>query len=341
MVKGKNVLVAGGSGLIGRQLIGLLKDEGAHVKVVDKKVSLDIASDESIEDLQRDLTTMNNCMEACYDMDYVFNLMCIKGSPKAMKERPASHLVPMLQFNTNLMEAARICKVSKYLYTSSVAVYEPKEVFSEDDVWVTFPSPNDRFAGWAKRIGELQAESYEIEYEWDGISIVRPGNTYGPHDDFDSDGAMVVPSLIKKILSGDKQITLWGDGSNVRDFTHCRDVAKGMMLVMKKSPGAINPINLGSGGGCSIKELVEVILENVDEKPEIIWDTTKPSGDKIRVMNVDRAKSLGYNPSISLEQGIKETIDWYRNEKLDTAGYPIKKINSYLTMDIDEAAIDD
>ena len=316
MYSNKNVLVAGGSGLIGRQLVRLLKDEGAHVKVADKKVSLDIASDESIEDIQRDLTTMNNCMEACHDMDYVFNLMCIKGSPKAMKERPASHLVPMLQFNTNLMEAARICKVSKYLYTSSVAVYEPKEMFSEDDVWVTFPSPHDRFAGWAKRIGELQAESYEIEYGWDDISIVRPGNTYGPHDDFDSDGAMVVPSLIKKILSGEEQITLWGDGSNVRDFTHCRDVAKGMMLVMEKSPGATNPINLGSGGGCSIKELVEVILQNVDKEPRVIWDWTKPSGDKIRVMNVDRAKSLGYNPSISLEQGIKETIDWYRNEKI-------------------------
>ena len=189
-------------------------------------------------------------------------------------------------------------------------------MFSEDDVWKTFPSPHDRFAGWAKRIGELQAESYQIEYGWEGISIVRPGNTYGPHDDFDSDGAMVVPSLIKKILSGEEQISLWGDGSNVRDFTHCRDVAKGMMLVMEKSPGAINPINLGSGGGCTIEELVNVILKNVDKEPRVIWDHTKPSGDKIRVMNVDRAKALGYNPSISLEQGIKETIDWYRNEKI-------------------------
>jgi GDP-L-fucose synthase len=88
------------------------------------------------------------------------------------------------------------------------------------------------------------------------------------------------------------------------------------MLIMEKSLGATHPINLGSGGGCSIKELVEVILENVDDKPEVIWDTTKPSGDKIRVMNVDRAKSLGYNPSISLKEGIKETIDWYRNEKI-------------------------
>tara|TARA_B100001094_G_scaffold68227_1_gene64501 strand:+ start:2021 stop:2938 length:918 start_codon:yes stop_codon:yes gene_type:complete len=305
MFKNKNILVAGGGGLIGRQLVRLLKDEGAHVKVVDKKTNPDM-----------DLTIYDNCIEACHDMDYVFNLLCIKGSPIAMKEKPASHMVPMLQFNTNLMEAARICKVSKYLYTSSVGVYHPTEVFMEDDVWKTFPSKNDWFAGWTKRIGELQAESYEIEYGWKGISIVRPGNTYGPHDDFDSDNAMVVPSLIKKILSDEKQITLWGDGSNVRDFTHCRDVAKGMMLVMKKSPGATNPINLGSGSGFSIEELVNMILKNVDKKPRVIWDNTKPSGDKIRVMNVDKAKSLGYNPSISLEQGIKETIDWYRNEKI-------------------------
>ena len=305
MYSNKNVLVAGGNGLIGKQLVKLLKDRGANVKVVDKNL-----------DPEMDLTDYDKCLDACYDMDYVFNLLCIKGSPKAMKERPASHLVPMLRFNTNLMEAGRECKVSKYLYTSSVAVYEPKEMFSEDDVWVTFPSPNDRFAGWAKRIGELQAESYEIEYGWEGISIVRPGNTYGPYDDFDSDGAMVVPSLIKKILSGDEEITLWGDGSNVRDFTHCRDIANGMVLVMEKSPGATSPVNLGSGGGFSIKELVEVILKNVDKKPKIIWDTEKPSGDKIRVMDVRLAKSLGYVPNISLEEGIKETIDWYRNEKI-------------------------
>lgn len=305
MYKNKNVLVAGGDGLIGKQLVKLLSDRGAYVKVVDKKTNPNM-----------DLTDYEICIDSCKDMDYVFNLLCVKGSPKAMKERPASHLVPMLRFNTNLMEAARECKVNKYLYTSSVAVYEPREVFSEDDVWRTFPSPNDRFAGWAKRIGELQAEAYEIEYGWDGISIVRPGNTYGPHDDFDSDGAMVVPSLIKKMLSGEKEITLWGDGSNIRDFTHCRDVANGMVLVMEKSPGATSPVNLGSGGGFSIKELVDVILKNIDEKPKIKWDTDKPSGDKVRVMDVRLAKSLGYNPTISLEEGIKETINWYRNEKI-------------------------
>ncbi len=304
MYSGKNILIAGGQGLIGKQLSKLLIDKGAIVKVVDKKI-----------DIEMDLTSYNKCLDACYDMDYVFNLLCIKGSPKIMKERPASHLVPMLRFNTNLMEAARVSKVKKYLFSSSVAVYEPNNSFIEDNVWNTFPSPNDRFAGWAKRIGELQAESYEIEYGWEGVSIVRPGNTYGPYDDFESQSAMVVPSLIKKLLN-DKNVSLWGDGTNIRDFAFSRDIAEGMILVMEKSPGATNPINLGSGIECSIKKLVSLILSNIEIKPKIFWDKSKPSGDKIRVMNIDRAKSLGYKPKISLEIGLKETIEWYINEKL-------------------------
>ena len=178
MFKGKNVLVAGGLGLIGNQLVKLLTYSGAIVKIADKKLDDDM-----------DLTNYDNCLEACYDMDYVFNLLCIKGSPKAMKERPASHLVPMLMFNTNLMEAARECKVKRYLYTSSVGVYHPTDVLIEDDVWKTFPSVHDWYAGWTKRIGELQAQAYQIQYGWNEISIVRPTNTYGPYDDFDSDGA--------------------------------------------------------------------------------------------------------------------------------------------------------
>ena len=305
MFKDKNVLVAGGLGLIGNQLVKLLTSSGAIVKIADKKIDDDM-----------DLTNYDNCLEACYDMDYVFNLLCIKGSPKAMKERPASHLVPMLMFNTNLMEAARACKVQRYLYTSSVGVYHPTDVLIEDDVWKTFPSVHDWYAGWTKRIGELQAQAYQIQYGWNEISIVRPTNTYGPYDDFDSDGATAVPSLIRKFLSGKSSVVIWGDGSNVRDFMYSEDVARGMMLVMKKSPGPEYPVNLGSGKRHSIKDLVNIILSNIDEKPKLIWDTSEVTGDSVRVMDVSRAKSLGFEQTISLEEGIRKTIDWYRNEKI-------------------------
>lgn len=314
MYKNKKVLVAGGTGMIGRQLVDLLLASGAQVFVSDIKV----AEDEFLEKVsfkRLDMTDYLNCIDACDGMDYVFNLLCAKGSPKAMKEKPASHFDPMLLFNTNLMRAARECGVKKYLYTSTLGVYAPAPVFYEDDVWQTHPSENDRFAGWAKRMGELQAQAYQIEYGWDDISIVRPANTYGPYDDFDSDGAMVVPSLIKKALSGISPLVVWGDGSNIRDFIHSSDVAKGMLIAMVSGLGPTQPINLGSGTGYSIKQLLEIILSNIDNPPEIVWDTSKITGDKIRVLDIERSKSIGFVPTVSIEDGIKDSIRWYNDNK--------------------------
>jgi len=309
MFKNKKVLVAGGFGLIGRQLIDILLKRGATVSVADLK---SVATSD-VEHFQLDLTNYENCLTVCEGVDYAFNLLCAKGSPQAMKERPASHFDPMLLFNTNLMRAARECGVKKYLYSSTLGVYAPSPVFYEDDVWKTHPSENDRFAGWAKRMGELQAEAYQIEYGWDDISIVRPANTYGPYDDFDSDGSMVVPSLVKKAVTAKDILTVWGDGSNIRDFIHSKDVALGMMLVMEKSPGPRYPVNLGSGIGYTIKELVDIILQNSGKDIEVVWDNNRVTGDKKRVLDTARAESLGFMPTISLEEGIKDTMMWYVN----------------------------
>jgi GDP-L-fucose synthase len=208
-----------------------------------------------------------------------------------------------------MMEAARQCRVKKYLYTSSIGVYSPAEIFYEDDVWRTFPSENDRFAGWAKRIGELQAEAYMIEYGWHDITIVRPANVYGPYDNFDPQNAMVIPTLIKRALDGENPLIVWGDGTSIRDFIHAKDVARGMLLVMER--GVEHPVNLGSGIGVSIKEIVEIIISNLEIKPDVIWDTSKPSGDKKRIMDISRAKALGFYPTISLKEGIAEVMEWY------------------------------
>ena len=162
--------------------------------------------------------------------DVVFHLAGVKGSPKMTLERPASFFVPTMQFSLNMMEAARRANVGHYLFTSSVGVYQPAEVFVEDDVWSTFPSPNDRFAGWAKRMGELQAQAYDIEYGWKNISVVRPANVYGPFDNFDPHNAMVIPSLIHRAVNEAGPLKVWGDGTAIRDFIHAEDVARGMMV---------------------------------------------------------------------------------------------------------------
>ncbi len=311
MYQNKKVLVTGGTGLIGRPLVAMLIEQGAQVRVV----SLDDASraHSQAEFHQLNLMQFDNCMNVCEGMDHVFHLAGVKGSPVMTIKNPASFFVPTMTFNLNMMEAARRCSVKKYLYTSTVGVYSPAEIFYEDDVWKTFPSPNDRFAGWAKRMGELQAEAYKIEYGWDQVAIVRPANVYGPYDNFDLATGMVVPSLIRRAIEGEDPLVVWGDGSSVRDFIYTDDVALGMLLAMEKMAG--KPMNLGSGVGVRIKDLVEVIVKNLKHKPKVIWDTSKPAGDRIRLMDMSRARSLGFKPRVSLEEGIGRTMEWYAQNR--------------------------
>lgn len=309
----RKVLVTGGTGLVGRQLVQLLIEQGANITIVsldDPKIA-----PKGVKFVKVDLREFSNCLEVCKDKEIVFHLAGIKGSPALTSKQPASFFVPTITFNTNMMEASRRMGVSRYLYTSTIGVYAPAKVFKEDDVWKTFPSPNDRFAGWAKRMGELQAESYKIEYGWNKISIVRPANIYGPYDNFDPKTAMVIPSLINRAMKGENPLTVWGDGTPIRDFIYSKDVARGMMLAIEK--GVNVPVNLGSGKGITIKELAETVAKLVPGGPiKIIWDRTKPKGDAKRLMDISRArKLLGFKPMISLEQGIKETMEWYMKNK--------------------------
>tara|TARA_R110000787_G_scaffold280189_1_gene390801 strand:- start:10472 stop:11443 length:972 start_codon:yes stop_codon:yes gene_type:complete len=307
LFKNKKVLVTGGHGMIGRELVSLLIGLGANVTVADISENTNL---ENVNYKKIDLRYFDQCLELCTGQEIIFNLVGIKGSPKMCAEQPADFMVPMLQFNTNMMEAAMRANVEWYLYTSSVGVYHPAEVFKEDDVWSTFPSPNDRFAGWAKRIGELQAEAYAIQYGKKNISIVRPANVYGKNDNFNPENAMVIPSLIRK--ADEKEfLEVWGDGSAIRDFIHAKDVALGMIHAVENK--VTQPINLGSGDGVSIRQIAEVVSKSFN-KP-IKWLTDKPTGDKRRVFDMTRAHSYGFKPTISIEDGIKDTIDWFLQNK--------------------------
>jgi GDP-L-fucose synthase len=208
-----------------------------------------------------------------------------------------------------MIEAAYNAGVEWFLYTSSVGVYHPTEVFVEDDVWSTFPSENDWYAGWAKRIGEMNVEAYMEEYRWNKCSIVRPANVYGPNDNF-GEWSMVVPSLIKKAYENEV-LEVWGDGSPIRDLIYAEDVARGMIHMVQNE--VTEPVNLGSGTGVTIKEIAEIVAKYFDK--EIVWDTTKPMGDMKRLMDMSRAKSYGFESKISFEDGIQKTIEWYKENK--------------------------
>ncbi len=302
--KGKNTLVTGGTGMIGRQVVDILCNAGANVKIV----SLDnINVDSRAEHIFGDLTNFEFCKEITKNVDFVFHLAGIKGSIEVTKTKPASFFVPLLQFNTNVLEACRLNSVKKIVYTSSIGAYASAEVFKESENLEG--SPMDMFPGWAKRMAELQVQAYKIQYGLDNFSIVRPCNVYGPGDNFDPENAMVIPSLMYRIYHKEDPVVVWGDGKAIRDFAYSRDVAEGVILALYYGTNS-KFVNLASGKGYSIKELLETLRSFLDFNYK--FDAEKPSGFPKRVMDISLAKELiHYNPTTSLLDGLKETWDWY------------------------------
>ena len=298
--------------MIGRQLVDLLLEKGANVTIADLNKPNDLP--ENVNFVQANLLYFDQCQNICQGQDYVFNLVGIKCSPKVTMEQPADIMGPMMQFNTNMLEAAMQANVKWYLYTSTVGVYTPAEIFYEDEVWKGQPSPNDWYGGWAKRMGELQCEAYEKQHGEGKCSIVRPANVYGPYDNFDLKNAMVVPSLIRKAYENDI-LEVWGDGSPIRDFIHAKDVARGMMFAVENK--ITKPINLGSGNGVTIKEVAEIVADHFNKS--IQWSPEKPSGDAKRLFSMERANSYGFYPEISIEEGVQQTIEWFLSnpDKID------------------------
>ena len=312
--RGKKILVAGGTGLVGQQLVPKLINLGGKVFVA----SLDDKSlvSDKIEDFYNlDLMNLDNCIKVTNDKKIVFNLLGVTGSPKINVEKPASFMMSNIYCAINLLVAAQISKVKKYLYTSTYGVYGHSPIMKEDDVWKTFPSENDKFAGWAKRIGELQIEAFKIEYNFESLHIVRPANIYGPYANFDPKNSMVIPSLIRRIIEGENPLIVWGNGTAVRDFIFSADVAEAMIQVMQKK--IEKPINIGSGTGISIKTLVNTLLSSVliKKKPKVIFDKTKPTGDKKRILDTSLAKGRGITNKVSLKEGLDKTINWYLNNR--------------------------
>ncbi len=301
---GSKVVVTGGTGLIGRQAVNILCDADAIVKVV----SLDkIEVNDKAEHVLGDLASYEFCKDITKGKDFVFHVAGIKGSVEVTKAKPASFFVPLLMMNTNVLEACRINQVQKVVYTSSIGAYASAEVFKETEN-LDGP-PMDMFPGWAKRMAELQIQAYKIQYNLDNFAVVRPCNVYGPGDNFDPDNAMVIPSLMHRIYHGEDPLKVWGDGSAIRDFAFSRDVAEGVILALYYGTGS-GFVNLGSGRGYPVRELVETLRSFIDFNYE--FDATKSSGFPRRVMDISLARELiHYNPTTSLRDGLKETWEWF------------------------------
>lgn len=309
----KKVLVTGGTGTIGVVIVKRLIALGADVTVVsiDNMERVKAVFDDPSIFRWGDLSDYKTCLDISNGQDYVFHLMAVKSNTQKGLSKVASAYVPFLMCNTNMMEAAFRCGISKYMFVGSIGQYPNIPVRHEDDVWNGPPEANDRYMGIAKRAGEAQAETYLHEHGWDAVKIVRLSNVYGPYDDFDPRTAHVIPSLINRMINGENPINIAGDGTAVRDLIYSEDVVKGMLIALEKAPPCI-PINIGSGNGYTIKEVAETIANLVPKKPDIQWDVNRPVGDNVRILSTQRSKDLlNFEAKTSLYEGIKKTIEWY------------------------------
>ena len=294
-------LVTGGTGMVGRHLTQLLVWEGYDVTTASLDDELPI---EGVAHYKVDLTQRDAALSVCRNQDVIFHLAGIKGSPKKAKERPAAFMIPMLQFDNAIITAAATMEPEWFLYTSSIGVYPQSErPLIEDDSIGTWPSPNDTYAGWAKRTAEMQLYAYRAENDWKDWTIVRPANIYGPYDNYTGQDMMVIPSLIRRALDQENPFKVWGNGTPVRDFVYAEDVARAMLaLAQRKAQGIYN---IGTEKGTTIADLVETILEVANADVTISYETGKPAGDPHRVLNVDKIHQLGVSCMTPLKEGLK------------------------------------
>lgn len=323
--KGKRVLVTGGAGFIGSYLVDLLVAEQASVHVVDnlERGRLENLRScwEQIVFIQGDLLDPVICREVTAGKGVVMNLAAKVTGIEYNRYHHGDMFTSNILINTNVLEAARLNGVKRYLAVSTACIYPPdsKVPTPESEGSRGSPEPTNEGYGWAKRMAEQQAIYYAQEYSME-IAIARPFNAYGPRDYFDEATSHVIPALIRRVLDGDDPVVVWGSGNQTRAFVHGLDVARGMMLLAEKYPAG-HPVNIGHDKEISIRELVMLILRLTGKKSNVVFDTSRPDGYPRRAADVTKLRTVtgGFVPSISLEEGIAQTIEWYRAHATTTA----------------------
>lgn len=302
----KNILVTGGNGFLGKQVVHQLCQAGAAIDRISIPRSREL-----------DLCKWENCQQAVKQQDIVVHLAAHVGGIGLNREKPAELFYDNLMMGTQLIHAAYQEGVSKFVCVGTICAY-PKFTpvpFKEDDIWNGYPEETNAPYGIAKKALLVQLEAYRQQYDFNGIYLL-PVNLYGPEDNFDTRSSHVIPALIRKVHEaqerGDKELPAWGDGSPTREFLYSTDAARGIVMATQKYDEAA-PVNLGTNHEVKIKDLVETICELMGFEGEIVWQTDQPNGQPRRCLDTQRAKEkFGFVAETEFRQGLKNTIEWYR-----------------------------
>ncbi len=318
MFKDARVLVAGGAGFIGSNLIKRLISEGARVRAtVHRKPP--VILDDRVEYVTCDLTGMDDCKKVVSDMDYVFLCAASTSGAAVMASTPLVHVTPNIVMNSQMLETAYFAKVKKFIWLSSNAAYPPSgdRPVKEDEMFNGDPYETYFGVAWMKRYTEILCRMYSEKLKDPMATVVlRPSNVYGPYDDYEFETSHVMAALIRRVVERHDPFEVWGTGDDVRDWIYIDDFIDAMMLAAKKIE-SFTPVNIGLGIGYSIKQALAVMLE-IDGYTEanIVYNSSKPSMIPIRLIDTTLAeKLLGFKTGTDLRTGISRTLDWYRNNR--------------------------
>ena len=304
-LQGKKVIVTGGRGFLGGFVCKALAKRGAEVSPIGSS--------------EYDLTNQSDVQRMYKEQhpDVVVHLAAACGGIGANVENPARFLYENAMMGLMLLEHGRQHDLKKFVLISTTCSY-PKDAplpLQEDSIWTGKPVGATGPYGMAKRLLHEACETYGRQYGLKCVVLV-PANLYGPEDHFEEEKSHVIPAIIRRYVeakdAGLESVSNWGTGSPTREFLHVADAAEAIAIAAEKDVDCV-PINLGTGIETSIAELTELIASTVGYEGEVEWDTSKPDGQPKRYLDVSRCKELlGFEAKISLEDGIQETVEWYR-----------------------------
>jgi GDP-L-fucose synthase len=298
MNKESLIFVAGHNGMVGSSIVRLLKRRGYSNLVLKSSQELDL----------KDTNAVSNFFST-YDVEYVFMCAAKVGGILENSNKPGEFLYENLMIQSNVIHQSYVHNVKKLLFLGSSCIY-PKmsdQPIKEEYLLSGFLEPTNQSYAIAKITGIQMCDSYRTQYGCDFISAM-PTNLYGPNDNFDLNSSHVIPALLRKFHEAKNNdspsVTLWGDGSPLREFLHVDDCASACLFLMNEF-NDYGPVNVGTGTDISILNLAKLIADKIAFKGEILLDTSKPNGTPKKQLDVSKINDLGWKASIALDNGIE------------------------------------
>jgi GDP-L-fucose synthase len=308
-LSGRRILVTGGAGFLGRALSAALERRGADNLTIPRRRDFDLTDQNAVQKLLAESQP-----------EIIVHLAAEVGGIGANRENPGRFFYANMAMGLHLIEASRVSGVSKFVQVGTVCAY-PRDTpvpFREEDLWNGYPEETNAPYGVAKKALLVMLQAYRQQYGLNGIYLI-PVNLYGPGDNFDPSSSHVIPALIRKFIEardrGLPNVEVWGSGQASREFLYVDDAAEAVALATTSYEGD-EPVNVGTGREITIRELAENIAYLSGYQGDLVWDTSKPDGQPRRRLDTSRAEELlGFKAQTDLDEGLKNTIEWWEHEK--------------------------